>query len=107
MNMLGTAQNVYAYLVTIDDYFPDKNIEKFSNRNREYWGHGINFEKGAVLISISVAKRQLRISTGDTSIKYLTDDECSEINKIMIPYFKKDEYFKGVVDGLTQMKSKL
>lgn len=107
MNRLGTEQNVYVYLVTIDDYFPDKNIEEFSNRNREYWGHGQNFEKGTILISISVAKRQFRISTGDRSMKYLTDDECSEINKIMVPYFKKNEHFKGLVEGLSQMKSRL
>lgn len=107
MNRLGTELNVYVYVVTIDNYFPDKNIEDFSNRNREYWGSGLNFEKGTVLISISVANRQFRISTSDTSMKYLTDDECSEINKLMIPYFKKDEYFKGVVEGLSQMKSRL
>jgi len=101
-------RNVYMYVVTIDDYFPDNAIEDFSSRNRESWGgKGFGWENGTIMISMSVANRQLRISTGDESIKYLTDEECSGIVKIMIPYFKKGEYFNGVLKGLEEIGKRL
>jgi hypothetical protein len=104
---LVESKSVYVYVVTIDDFFPDSNIEDFTNRNRDYWGHGENFERGTILICISTANRQIRISTGDTSMKYLTDTESSELNKIMIPYFKKGDYLKGLIKGLNEMEGML
>jgi len=104
---LSKTKNIYAYVVTIDDYFPDSDIIDFSNRNRESWGHGLSYEKGTVLITVSTAKRQLRISTDNTSMKYLTDDKCSKINKTIIPYFKTGDYFKGIVKGIEEIKKSL
>ncbi len=104
---LSKTKNIYVYVVTIDDYFPDSDITDFSNRNREYWGHELSSEKGTILLSVSTTNRQMRISTGDTSMKYLTDEKCSEINKTMVPYFKTGDYFKGIVKGLEGIKKSL
>jgi hypothetical protein len=105
---LITSKNIFVYIVTIDDYFPDTNIIDFSNRNREYWGQiGNSYEKGNVLITISTAHRQLRISTSDISMKFLSDERCSKINQIIIPYFKEGKYFNGVLKGLDEIKKSL
>ena len=102
-----SSTGVFVYVVTIDDYFPDANITDFSNRNREYWGQRASFEKGNVMILISTSQRQIRVSTGDVSMKYLSDEECSKINKVIIPYFKEGKYFKGIQKGLDEMKKSL
>ena len=52
------------------------------------------------MIAISTAKRQIRVSTSDISMKFLMDEECSKINKVIIPYFKEGKYFDGLVSGL-------
>ena len=104
MTTIGKEKNIYIFLVTIDDYFPNNSLEEFTNRIRDSWGNGNNFEKGSVLIAISLTNREMRISTGDKSMKYLTDDECSEAIKKMKPYFKTEEYFKGVTEGLNNLK---
>jgi uncharacterized membrane protein YgcG len=104
---LSKSKNIFAYIVTIDDYFPDTDITDFSNRNREYWGQRGSFENGNVMIAISTAKRQIRVSTSDISMEVLTDEECSKINKAIIPYFKEGKYFDGLVSGLSEMKTKL
>lgn len=101
-------KKVYVYIVTIDDFYPDSTITDFSNRYRDFWAPGRTPEKGVVLAVFSTAQRQVRISTGDISMNYLTDAECSEVNKIMIPpHFKNGKYFDGFIDGLLAIKSRL
>lgn len=104
---LSNSKGIFVYVVTIDDYFPDTNITDFSNRNREYWGQRGSYKKGNVMISISTSQRQLRVSTGDVSMKYLTDEECSKINNVIISYFKDRKYFNGIIKGLEEMKKSL
>jgi hypothetical protein len=100
-------KKVYLYIVTVDDFYPDSTIADFSNRYREFWVPRAIPEKGVVLIIFSTTQKQVRISTGDTSMTYLTDDECSEVNKTMIPHFRVGKYFDGLVDGLLAIESRL
>lgn len=100
-------KKVHLYVVTIDDFFPDTTITDFANRYREFWAPSTSLEKGVVLIVFSNAQRKVRISTGDISMTYLTDEECSEVNKVMIPYFRSNKYFYGLVEGLIAIKSRL
>ena len=64
-------------------------------------------EKGVVLIVFSQSKREIRVSTGDLSMTYLTDEECSEANTAMIPDFKNGKYFEGLIKGLLIIESRL
>ena len=100
-------KNVYLYVVTIDNFYPDTTITDFSNRYREFWAPRTIPEKGVVLVVFSATQREVRISTSDVSMTYLTDTECSEINKIMTPHFKNGKYFSGLVDGLQAIKNRL
>ena len=104
---LSKSKNIYVYIVTIDNYFPDSTITDFSNRNREYWGQRGSYEKGNVMISFNTSKKQMRVSTSDVSMKYLSDEKCSEINKSIRPYFKKEDYFNGILKGLSLLKESL
>jgi hypothetical protein len=100
-------KKVYVYIVTIDDYYPDSTITDFSNRYRDHWAPRRAPEKGVVLIVFSRINREIMISTDDVAMTYLTDDECSEVNKLMIPYFKVGKYFDGLAEGLLAIKSRL
>lgn len=100
-------KKAHLFVVTIDDYYPDSTITDFSNRYRDFWAPRINLEKGVVLVVFSTAQKQVRISTSETSMTYLTDEECSEVNKVMIPHFRNNKYFEGLVEGLKAIKSRL
>jgi hypothetical protein len=104
---LSKSKNIYVYIVTIDNYFPDSTITDFSNRNREYWGQRGSYEKGNVMLSFNTSKKQMRVSTSDVSMKYLSDEKCTEINKSIRTYFKKEDYFNGILKGLSLLKESL
>jgi hypothetical protein len=100
-------KQVYVYFVTIDEFYPDSTITDFSNRYRDFWAPRTTPEHGVVLVVFSSSQRQVRISTGDISMTHLTDDECSEVNEVMISHFKKEKYFEGFVEGLLAIESRL
>jgi len=100
-------KSIYLYIVSIDNFYPDSTITDFANRYRDFWAPQTNPEKGVVLVVFSTTQRKIRISTGDISMTFLTDAECSEVNKVIIPHFKNNNYFDGMVDGLLAIKSRL
>ncbi len=100
-------KGMHIYIVTIDDLYPDTSIEYFSNRNREFWGNEYSFEKGTVMMAYSFTRRELRISTGIKSMEYLTDEECKETIDFITSFFKRGEFFTGVVAGLYNLKEKI
>lgn len=106
-SQINTKSKVYLYIVTVDDFYPDSTIISFSNRYRDFWGPREAPEKGVVSIVFSTTQRQLRISTGDVSMQHLTDEESSEVIKLMIPYLRDGKYFNGLVTGLLEIKSRL
>jgi len=104
---LWKKNKVYLFIVTIDDYYPDKTIEEFAKKKRDYWGMGHNAEKGGVLVALSFSNREVMISTSEVAMKYLTDQECGDVIQLMTPEFKKDNYFKGVIAGLNGIIERL
>lgn len=104
MRAIGEEKNVYVHLVTVDDYYPHISIKEFGSNNNPDWGSVYNFDRGSVAIVISSAKREIRIATSDLAMTYLTDDECSQLIQILIPFLKKDEYFDGLIKVLAQLR---
>lgn len=100
-------KKVYLYIVTINDFYPDSTITDFSNRYREFWAPLTTPGNGVVLVVFSATQREVRISTGDISMTYLTDAECTEVNKIMLSHFKNGNYFDGLANGLLAIKTRL
>jgi len=104
---INKEKKVYLYIVTIDDFYPDTTISEFSNRYRDSWSPKTPSEKGAVLIALSMTQRKFRISTGDISMTYLTDAECTEVVNVMMPHFRATNYFDGLIAGLIAIKNNL
>ncbi len=87
-------------LVTIRDFFPDSTIEAFSLHTFNKLGIGKKNINNGVLIVFSGANHQVRISTGYGTEKVLTNDIAQHIiDSAMIPHFKNNEAFKGILDG--------
>ena len=61
-----------------------------------------------ILIVFSMKQRQVRIETGSEIWGRLTDEEAkSIIDEIMVPEFKKENYFKGLLKGITAIGTEL
>ena len=100
-------KHVHLYIVTIDDFYHDMTITDFSNCYREFWAPRTEPKKGVVLIVFSSTQREVRISTGDISMTYLTDKECDDVIKVMTPHFKTGKYLEGLMNGVLAIKSRL
>ncbi|UGS24758.1 TPM domain-containing protein [Flavobacterium channae] len=92
-------------VVSIDTFKVSK--EKFSDLSlhmAKTWGVGKKEKSNGILILISNGYRQIIIQNGDGIVLFLSDDETAKIirNQI-IPYFKKEEYFKGTKVGLLKI----
>ena len=92
-------------ILSIDDLYPENDINEFANKKLVDWNIGKNFEKSGIITVFSKKLRQIRISTTFTSKKYLTDENCEKIiSEIIIPNFKKDNYFDGIYKSLMEIK---
>jgi hypothetical protein len=93
-------------ILSIDELYPNQNIEEFANNKLIDWNVGGVFQKSGVIIVFSKKLRLLRISTTEISKKYLTDINCERIvSEIMIPNFKKDNYYDGIYKSLIEIEN--
>jgi hypothetical protein len=92
-------------VLSIDELYPNENIDKFAYNKLIDWKVGGVFQKSGVIIVFSKKLRLLRISTTEISKKYLTDANCDRIvSEIMIPNFKKDKYYDGIFNSLIEIE---
>jgi uncharacterized membrane protein YgcG len=69
------------------------------------WGIGKKEKNNGILIGISKGYRKIRINNGLGIEKRITDHQTKEIiERIMIPSFKADDYYKGLFDGIQAIK---
>lgn len=93
-------------ILSIDELYPDENIEEFSINKLIDWKIGGVFEKSGVIIVFSRNLKMLRISTTEIAKKYLTDQNCEKIiAEIMIPNFKNNNYYDGIYKSLIEIES--
>ena len=72
------------------------------------WGVGKKEKNNGVLIGISKGYRKMRIQNGYGIEKLITDNQTKQIiDQTFIPSFKADAYFKGVFDGIQEIKKVL
>jgi uncharacterized protein len=72
----------------------------YVNRLYSAWGIGKKGEDKGVLIFLTVKERKMRIETGYGVEGILPDGLVGEIrDRYMIPYFKKDEFGEGLLNG--------
>lgn len=92
-------------IVTLDTIYTTK--EKFNDlalHIANVWGVGHGDKNNGVLICISSGYRMMRICNGKGIEKVLSTDETKKIiNDYCVPSFRKADYFKGTLDGLTAL----
>ena len=84
-------------IVSIDTIPINWDFDQFSISLFNQWGIGKKNVNNGLLILFSKNLRRIRITTGRGTEKKITDADCRElIDKMIIPYFKEDEYFLGI-----------
>jgi uncharacterized protein len=87
-------------IVTLKSIEPYKSIDDYSLNLANYWGVGQKEKNNGVLIALGKNLRKIRIQNGYGIVERLTDEETKEIiDKIMIPKFKTDDYYQGILEG--------
>lgn len=89
-------------IVTIDSLHTSKEkFEDFTLRIANKWRVGKPDKANGVLIGLSVGHRAIRIQNGFGIEKLITNEETKTIiSNYFTPYFKKEEYFNGMKNGL-------
>lgn len=101
-------KKVSLLIITIDDFYPYKDIYDYSRNQGNNWHVGANVDKGGIVLVVSKSLRKVQISTSHISQKYLTDRECQEIiDKTLIPRFKTGEYYKAILEFINEVKTKI
>lgn len=73
-----------------------------------YWGVGKKEKNNGILIGISKGYRTIRIQNGIGIENLLTDNQTKQIiDQIIIPSFKANDFYKGVFDGIQEIKRNL
>lgn len=79
-------------------------IESFGGAHAQAWRLGQEGKDNGVLLTISMEERDVRIDTGYGSEAVLTDAICSRIiRNIIIPEFKRGNYYEGVSEAIRNM----
>ena len=94
--------------IAVATYEPDtsdiktiKDFDKFSSALFNKWGVGKKDKNNGVGILISIKFRKIRIETGLGLEAKLTSTESKNIiDTIILPEFKKEQYFSGILNGL-------
>jgi len=89
-------------LITIDSAMLGKcDVDQYTLEIANDWGVGVKGKNNGIVIGIAPSLKKIRIQNGEGIRKLLTDAETGDIiNNIMIPYFKKAQFFEGVKIGL-------
>lgn len=89
-------------LVTIDTSLTlAPNFDLFTLKMMDAWGVGKKDKNNGILIGISRGYRRIRIQKGSGIAKALTNAGAKQIiEEAFIPFFRKDQYYAGTVNGL-------
>jgi len=96
-------------VVTFDSSFiHDENFDSLVLAIHNLWRVGKIDKHNRILIGISAAKRKIRIDNGSGIVDKLSDEETQAIiDNIVIPAFKKRDYFDGVKNAIEEIMKKV
>ena len=96
-------------VVTFDSSFSnDENFDSLVIAIHNFWGIGKKNKDNGILIGISTANRKIRISNGYGIEDKLSDEETKAIiDSIVVPAFKKGDYFEGVKNAIEEIMQKI
>jgi uncharacterized protein len=94
---------IEAVVVTVnsigDYHTKDATIEAFATNLFNAWGIGHKKENNGILILVAVKDRKCRIELGRGYEKRYDSIMKQVIDEKMIPYFKTDDYSRGIYEG--------
>lgn len=96
-------------VVTLHDKYPGiQNFDSLVTALHNEWGVGKKGKNNGVLLAVCVPLRKMRISTGRAIEAVLTNEESKEIiEEVMVPEFRKPDYFEGTRKGLIAIMNEL
>jgi len=95
-------------IVTVDSIAPYPDLYHYSLDLANSWGIGKKDKNNGILLIFSKKLRNIRIQTGKGLTNALTDEEAKRIiDQIIIPEFKKGDYFSGTEKGLMAILKEL
>jgi len=91
-------------IVTIKSFEPFETLFDYSLKLANYWGVGQKDKNNGITIVFGKQIRQIRIQVGYGLEKKLKDEEAKRIiDNVIIPEFKKGDYFVGIKNGLAEI----
>lgn len=96
---LNNKTGVQIVVVTIKS-LDGKTIEDYAYELFNNYEIGDSNKNNGVLILLSIDEREFRVVVGTGIENYFTEDKIGDIqDDYMVPYFKKDEFDKGMLNG--------
>lgn len=94
-------------IVSLDsNYCSVKNFDGYVLQLANFWGVGDAKLDNGVLIGVSKQFRKIRICNGLGIETILSNDQTKEIiDNNFIPKFKKNKYFRGILNGLDALET--
>ncbi|MCD6578452.1 TPM domain-containing protein [bacterium] len=90
-------------VVTINSIYDydtnDLNIESFAKNLFNHWGVGHKKENNGVMLLVAIENRKMRIQLGGGYPKMYDKIMQGVIDNNIIPYFKNNEYSRGISEG--------
>lgn len=91
-------------IVTINDTaLTTDNFDTYAIDLANNWGVGLKGKNNGLTIVMSPQLRRIRIATGYSTEKILTDSICENVlQTIILPEFKKGNYYNGINKGVDE-----
>ena len=103
------ATSIEISIVTIDsNMVAEDKFDEFSYRIMKIWGIGKITKSNGIVICICRDYRRICVTTDFGIDKYMNESEKNRmINRDFVPYFKKNDYYDGISNGLNALLSKI
>jgi uncharacterized protein len=120
VNLLSTAQqkSLTAEIIALDesigsqiaiviiDTLNGEKIDDYSFKKAKEWALGREQYNDGILITLSIKDRKTRIEVGEGLEKIITDETAAKIiREEMVPDFKRDKYYEGMLAAIVKIKS--
>lgn len=93
-------QTGVTFAVAIISGHGDESLEMYSANLYEKWGIGETGKDMGLLVVLSMEEREIRMEVGYGLEPVITDGRAGECLDKMLPYFRNEEYGKGLYEGL-------
>ena len=91
-------------VITIGSIPEGMEFDDYAIKMSENWKVGRNNDGNGLTIIFSKSLKRVRISTTDKTQYHLSDEFCNLVtNQYMIPEFKKEKYYDGILLGLNEL----